>query len=138
MTELILGKNNDNYNKKPDRNFNSNKHNGINRKSIENKDDQGLEYINSENHNLFNNQNKLICNNELHEINENFKDINEISVSEKTDNISNISMKSNFLKLQKPDEDKEDNSNKLKDEIDEDEINKESKPRFAISHKLSN
>ncbi len=138
MTELILGRNNDNYNKKQD--SSSKKNNSFKLKTVimHNIDDSRHKNYSSENHSLFHNHNNIKRHNELDEINENFDDINEISVSEKTDNISNISadknnLNINLFKTQKLERDKEIKSNI----INEDEINKENKPRFAISHRLS-
>lgn len=139
MTELILGKNKDSFSKNREGNVIMNKINRIQRESINNKDGSRPENYNSEIENLFNNKEKAKNQNELDQMNENFNDINEISVSEKTDNISNISgdrnnFKSNFLQSQKLVVDREKN----KEDKDGDGVDKENKPRFAISHKLSN
>lgn len=147
MTELIIVQNKESYLAKRDRNSikyeNPHKREEIiGCNSIEKK-----ESYNSENKNLFINDDKINNfinnNNVFDEINENFNNINEISVSEKTDNISNISadrnnLNSNYLKSQKLDGDKDSNLSKQKEVKVGEEMNNENKPRFALSHKLSN
>ncbi len=130
MAELIFGKNKDKFIDKNSCNYN------IDKKSQKIEEDINRQFrsdsYNSEN-NLFN------INNDLDEV-ENFEDINEMSLSEKTDNNSNLSdeIKENLMISKNQNEEISDSNLNLKAKRDnEDGLNTETKPRFAISHKLS-